>query len=318
MTAFPKTVRLVEVGPRDGLQNEPKPVPTAAKVAWIRRLVEAGLRDIEVTSFVHPQAVPQLADAEAVLKELPAAPGVVYSALVPNERGLDRALACGVRRIAVFTAASDAFTQRNVRMSVEESLRTFAGVIGRARADGVSVRGYVSTAFVCPYAGEIKPTRVREVSEALLGMGCDEVAISDTVGRAAPTDVQRVLDEVLNVVSPDRVALHFHDTCGTALANVLAGLQYGIARFDSATGGLGGCPYAPGASGNLATEDLVYFLDRMGMTTGVGLEEVLQAVEHIRGNVGREPGSRQWARWRSSLAAQNPISGTPGTADCRS
>ncbi|MCO6436905.1 MAG: hydroxymethylglutaryl-CoA lyase [Phycisphaerae bacterium] len=296
MTALPRQVRIVEVGPRDGLQNESRPVPTDRKLAFIARLVDAGLREIEATSFVNPKAIPQLADADEIYPRLPVAPGVTYSALVPNERGLDRALACGARRIAVFTAASDAFTERNIRMSVDESLRVFETVVGRARNAGATARGYVSTAFVCPYAGEIDPRRVREVSQALVDLGCDEIAVSDTVGRAVPTNVQRVLDEVLAAIDRDRVALHFHNTCGTALANVLAGLHYGITCFDAATGGLGGCPYAPGASGNLATEDLVYFLDRMGIETGVRLDGLLTAAAEISRDIDRPITSHQWTR----------------------
>ena len=298
------SVRIVEVGPRDGLQNEPSPIPTEVKVRFVRGLVAAGLREIEVTSFVHPKAIPQLADAAEVLESLDApaaraaeaAGGPRYSALVPNPRGLERAIASGIGRIAVFTAASDAFTQANILMSVAESLEVFSPVVSAARAAGLSVRGYISTAFTCPYAGEVPEHRVREVTAVLAAMGCDELAISDTTGAAAPRDIRRVLEAVASEVPVDRLALHLHDTCGTALANVQAGWDAGVRCFDASAGGLGGCPYAPGAAGNLATEDLVYFLERQGIDTGIDLEAVFRASSLVAEVLGRPLPGKNWQR----------------------
>lgn len=291
---LPERVRIVEVGPRDGLQNEAAPVPTAAKVEFVRGLVAAGLRDIEVTSFVHPRAVPQLADAEAVLGELSAAAGVTYSALVPNERGLDRALQSGIRRIAVFTAASETFTTKNIGMAIDESLRVFGRVIPRARAANMTVRAYLSTSFVCPFEGPIPVERVADLTQRLLAMGADEVSISDTIGAAAPTDVVQTVNHVLTTAPRERIALHFHDTHGMALANIYAGLQLGITTFDASAGGMGGCPFAPGAAGNVATEDVVHMLEKMGIQTGVRVKEVLEAAEPIGRILGKDFGSAQW------------------------
>ena len=296
---LPSRVRIVEVGPRDGLQNEGRIVATADKVAFIRALGEAGLRDIEASSFVHPQVIPQLADAGEVFAELPSAGPVTYSALVPNQRGLKRALAAGVKRIAVFTAASETFTRHNIRMSIDESLAVFAPVVERALAEGLSVRGYLSTCFVCPYEGEVAKEAVRPLAERLLAMGCDEIAISDTIGAAGPRDVAATTAYLLETIPAARLALHFHDTYGTALANVLAGLELGISTFDASTAGLGGCPYAPGAAGNLATEDLVYMLERSGVETGVDLEALVAAGARMAEGLGRRPSSRQWGRLQS-------------------
>ncbi|RYG38789.1 hydroxymethylglutaryl-CoA lyase [bacterium] len=270
------TVRIVEVGPRDGLQNEKTPVPLEAKVAFIAALAQAGLKEIEATSFVSPKAVPQLADAAELWPLLPVGP--LYSALVPNRRGLERALGLGVERIAVFTAASDAFVQKNIGMSREDSLAGFAEVIQTFRASVPHgfVRGYVSTVIACPYAGAIEPSEVRETAERLLGMGCDEVALGDTIGVGAPEDVRRLASE-LGDLPIDRTAWHFHDTRGTALANTTAMLEAGYRSFDASAGGLGGCPFAPGATGNLATEDLVRFLEGEGVATGVDLDALKKA-----------------------------------------
>jgi len=281
MAALPDRVSIVEVGPRDGLQNESTTVPTAVKVEFIAKLAAAGLRQIEVTSFVSPKAVPQLADAMDVVRQLPAAPGVTFSALVPNAKGLDRAAESGIRRIAVFTAASESFTRKNINMSIDESLAVFAPLVSAAIAEGLTVRGYVSTSFVCPYEGDIAKEKVLDVTRRLLDMGVDEVAVSDTIGAAAPTDVFDTVGFIMKHIPHERMALHFHDTFGTALANVLAGLQLGIATFDAAAGGLGGCPFAPGAAGNLATEDLVYMLHRMGIATGVDLPGLSEASQLI-------------------------------------
>lgn len=302
MKPLPKQVQIVEVGPRDGLQNEPAPVPTDVKLAFIEKLAAAGLTQIEATSFVHPHAIPQLADADEVAKRLPKRPGVTFSALVPNERGLQRAITAGVRRIAVFTAVSETFTRRNINMTVEESLALFQPLVREAAANGITVRGYLSTCFVCPYEGEIEKTRVADLTRRLLDLGVNQVAISDTIGTAVPTDVFQTVGHVLQSVPTDLIALHLHDTCGTALANVLAGLQLGIETFDASAGGLGGCPFAPGAAGNLATEDLVYMLDRMGVETGVNLKAVADAATLIAEALARDLPGKQWKRLRAAAA----------------
>jgi len=295
-TPLPERVCIVEVGPRDGLQNEPETIPTGIKVAFIEALAASGLQRIEATAFVHPKAIPQLADAGEIVTRLPKTDSVTFSALVPNMKGLERALACGVKRIAVFTAASETFTQKNIQMTIDESLTVFGEVITAARSAGVSVRGYVSTCFVCPYEGDVDKADVLRVCERLLELGVDEVAISDTIGAAAPTDVLHTVGFVLESIACERVALHFHDTYGTALANVFAGLQLGITTFDASAGGLGGCPYAPGASGNLATEDLVYMLDRIGIHSGVDLERLAVASRLLAKHLGRTLPSRQLQR----------------------
>jgi hydroxymethylglutaryl-CoA lyase len=271
------TVQLVEVGPRDGLQNERVRISTDTKVRFVEALVHAGLRRVEVSSFVHPKAIPQLADAEQVFRKLKREPGVRYSALVPNLKGLERALAAQVDEIAVFTAATDTFVRHNIRMSLEESLAHFRPVTQQAMAAGVRVRGYVSTVFGCPYEGKVTPEQGIAVAERLLEMGCTEVSIGDTIGVATPGDVRRWLQVAIPRLGLDKLALHFHDTRGTALANVMAGAELGVRVFDASAGGLGGCPYAPGASGNLATEDLVYALHGMGFDTGVDLGLLVQA-----------------------------------------
>jgi len=299
MPKLPDRVRIVEVGPRDGLQNEATPIATADKLAFIRALADAGLRDIEATSFVNPKRIPQLADAAEVAKQLPAAAGVTYSALVPNMKGLERAIECGMRRVAVFTGASETFVQKNIGMTIAESLTTFAEVTAAARKAGMTVRGYVSTCFVCPYEGEVRKERVLEVGEGLLAMGCDELSISDTIGAAAPTDVFSTVGFVLDRIPAERVALHFHDTYGTALANVLAGLELGITTFDASTGGLGGCPYAPGAAGNVSTEDVVYMFDRMGIACGVDLPKLAAASRIMEKLLGRDLPSKQLRRLKS-------------------
>jgi len=271
------TVKIVEVGPRDGLQNEKVTVPTDAKVAFITALGDAGLRTIEAGAFVSPKWVPQMADTAEVYRNIPKDPGVEYPVLVPNEKGLDRALDAGVTSIAIFTAASETFNKRNINMSIDESFVNYAPVAARARAEGVRVRGYVSTAFGCPYEGEVAPEKVLEVSARLLDLGCYEVSVGDTIGVGTPMQVQGVAGMLLQVIPATRLAMHFHDTRGTALANTLAALEMGIATFDASAGGLGGCPYAPGASGNLATEDLVYMLDGMAIESGVDLNRLVAA-----------------------------------------
>lgn len=290
--SLPSRVRVYEVGPRDGLQNEAHAVPLEAKVRFINLLSAANLPVIEVTSFVRPGAIPQLADAEQVVQAIERHPGTLYTALVPNTRGMERAAAGRLGGIALFTAASETFSRRNTSASVAETLARFKPVAERARQDNLWLRGYVSTAFGCPYEGHVSLEAVREVTLALLELGVEEVAISDTIGVATPGDVARLLSDLLREVAPARLALHFHDTRGTALANVLAGLQFGITTFDAAAGGLGGCPYAPGASGNLATEDLVYMLNGMGIETGVDLDGVVRATRFLQAVTGRRPASR--------------------------
>jgi hydroxymethylglutaryl-CoA lyase len=302
MLPLPDKIKIVEVGPRDGLQNEREAISTSTKLAFIAKLVQSGLAQIEVTSFVSPKAVPQLADAMDLARQLPSARGVTYSALTPNMTGLDRAIETGIRRVAVFTAASESFTKKNINMSIDESFAAFAPVVTKALASGMTVRGYVSTAFVCPFEGDIDKKKVIDVTRRLLDLGVDEVAISDTIGAASPKDVFETVGAILQTVPRENLALHFHDTYGTALANVLAGLQLGIATFDASAGGLGGCPFAPGAAGNLATEDLVYMLDRMGIATGINLEKLAEASSLIAATLGRPLPSRQWQRLRSTKA----------------
>jgi len=282
--AFPKRVTICEVGPRDGLQNEAQTVAAADKVRYIEMLVEAGIRVIEATSFVSPAAVPQLADADEVFPAIRKREGVRYITLVPNERGLDRAIAAGVREIAVFTAASETFAQRNIRMSIETSLATFGRVIERAHAAGMRVRASVSTAFGCPFEGDVPPANVVRVSQALLDAGADMLSIADTIGVGTPNQVVDVVNALLAAKIPlERFGLHFHDTRGTALANIMAGLQLGVREYDSSAGGLGGCPFAPGATGNVATEDVVYLLHGMGIETGVDIDKLRDASRFIDG-----------------------------------
>jgi hydroxymethylglutaryl-CoA lyase len=292
MSPLPQTVRIVEVGPRDGLQNESKTIPTEKKVAFIRMLGDAGLKEIEVASFVHPKWVPQLADAQEVIQQLNLSSSIRYSALVPNMRGLERAIASGIRRIAVFTAASETFNHKNINMGVQESIDVFKPVVERALKEGMSVRGYVSTCFVCPYEGPIAKEKVKDVTRALFDLGVDEVSIGDTIGAATPRDVETTCGHLLRYFPADKLAMHFHDTYGMAVANVYQSIQMGFTIFDSSAGGLGGCPYAPGASGNLATEDLVYLLDKLGIETGVSLKLLRRASHMIAQELARDLPSR--------------------------
>lgn len=279
----PQRVRVVEVGPRDGLQNEPALVSTEDKLRFIEMLADAGLAEIETTSFVSPRHVPQLADADDLFAKLAKHPARArYSALIPNERGLERALAAGVKAIAFFTAASEAFNQKNIGMTIAQSLEGFRRMMPTARQHGLWVRAYVSTAFVCPYNGLIEPSQVIPVVQGLAQMGVDEVSIGDTIGRANPAMVARLTEALDGYLPLEKLAYHFHDTGGLALPNVLMALQYGVAVFDSAAGGLGGCPFAPGAPGNLATEKLLALLDGMGIETGVDPERVAEAARFIR------------------------------------
>jgi hydroxymethylglutaryl-CoA lyase len=281
-------VRIYEVGPRDGLQAEATVVPTAAKRRFIDLLVEAGLREIEATSFVSPRAVPQLADADALMRDLDRHRAVRYPVLVPNERGMTRALAANVDAICLFTAATESYAQHNINMSIAESLAAFSPVVATARERGMWIRGYVSTAFGCPYEGEVDEHAVVDVAQRLLGLGVDELSISDTVGVAAPADVRRVLAALTAAgIGTEVLACHFHDTRGTALANVMTAMELGIRCFDASTGGIGGSPFAPGAAGNLATEDLVYLLDRQGVRHGIDLDAVLRAAQFIGAQLQR-------------------------------
>ena len=292
MPELPHKVRIVEVGPRDGLQNEEKTIPTEKKAEFIKLLVAAGLKDIEAASFVHPKWVPQLADAETLIPQLEPKPDVRYSALVPNMRGLERAIATGIRRIAVFTAASETFNRKNINMGVQESIDVFKPVVARALKEQISVRGYISTCFVCPYEGTIAKEKVRDVAQALFDVGVDEISIGDTIGAATPKDVETTVAFLLQHFQTQRLAMHFHDTYGMAVANVYQSLQMGITVFDSSAGGLGGCPYAPGASGNVATEDLVYLFDRLKVETGVSLKLLRRASHFIAHELARDLPSR--------------------------
>ena len=297
----PRRVHITEVGPRDGLQNEGRFVDTEEKAAFVRALVDAGHTEIEITSFVRPDRVPQLADAEQLCAELgPPPPGVLYTALVPNERGLDRALETGVLgKVAVFTAASEGFNLRNVNASIHASIERFRPVAEGAKAAGLQLRGYVSVALGCPYEGRVKPEKVVEVVKELDALGCDDISIGDTIGAATPGDVARVLDAILPVLPPERLALHLHDTRGMAVVNALEGLRRGIASFDASAGGLGGCPFAPGAAGNLATEDLVFLLDGLGIAHGLDTDALHAASAGIEPAVGHKLASRvfQAPRW---------------------
>jgi len=283
----PSRVRIVEVGPRDGLQNEAADIPTDVKVRYVDLLSAAGYEWIEVTSFVHPRAVPRMADADVVLASIHRKPGVRYVALVPNPRGLERALAAGLTDLALFVAATESFSHANINRTVEQSLEDARAVIEQARPADVNVRAYISVVFGCPYEGAVAPEAVRRVAERLFELGVDEVVLGDTIGVATPSDVGRLMDALLPLAPVDRWGMHFHDTRGIALANVLASLDLGLSKFDSSAGGLGGCPFAgPGAAGNLATEDLVYLLDGLGIEHGVSLEAVLAASSFIVNAVG--------------------------------
>jgi len=270
-------VTIVEVGPRDGLQNERAPVSTADKIEFVNRLSAARLPVIEVSAFVSPKWVPQMADADQVFAGITRSPGIRYTALVPNVEGLDRALAARVTEVAVFASATETFSRKNINQSIGESLTTYKEVCRRALDAGIRVRGYLSTAFGCPFEGAVPPRQVADIAARLFAVGVFEVAISDTIGIAHPGQVPLVLEAVLPHVPAEHLALHFHDTRGTALANVLPALPFGITTFDASAGGLGGCPYAPGAAGNLATDDLVYMLNGLGVETGVSLPALSEA-----------------------------------------
>ena len=299
----PRRIRIVEVGPRDGLQNERASVSTSDKIEFVNRLSASGLPVIEVSAFVSPKWVPQMADASEVFAGINRQPDTKYTALVPNQAGLDRAIAAGVEEVAVFAAPSDTFSRRNINQSIDASLANYALVCAQARAAGLRVRGYLSTAFGCPFEGAMAPDHVASVAARLIDLGVYEVAVSDTIGIAHPGQVPRVLDAVLARVPAERLALHFHDTRGTALANVLTALPFGIRTFDASAGGLGGCPYAPGAAGNLATDDLIYMLDGLGVETGVSLAALSEASAFIGSRIDHPLPSKYAQAWQSARSS---------------
>ena len=296
LSTLPRSVRIVEVGPRDGLQNEKAIIPTAQKIQFIQMLADAGLPVVEATSFVSPRAIPQLSDASEVMANLSRRSSTSYPVLVPNLKGMERALAAGVRAIAVFTAASESFTRHNINATIAESLANFRPVIALAQQENITIRGYISTVFGCPYEGKVEPRQSLIVAQALLEMGVDELSLGDTIGIATPNQVVDVISLLVDVgaIPIKQIAVHFHDTRGTALANVLIALQSGISIIDSSAGGLGGCPYAPGAAGNLATEDLLYMLHGMGIHTGVDLDKVVAATNFITPLLGHTPTSKYY------------------------
>jgi hydroxymethylglutaryl-CoA lyase len=304
LMTLPSSALIVEVGPRDGLQNEAAPIPTDAKVELVDRLSESGLKHIEVTAFVSPKRIPQLADAEDVCKRIARREGVVYSALVPNVTGYERATGdAGLRDIAVFLSASETHNERNIGTSIEGAFDRYSEVTGRAKTDGVKVRGYVSVAFGCPYEGTVPSERVVRIAKRLLDMGCYQVSLGDTTGLGNPAQVARTVAELRAAgASSEQIALHLHDTRGTGLANALAGLGAGITTFDSSVGGLGGCPYAPGATGNVATDELVFMLAEMGVATGVDLAILLEAAEGVASVLGKEVPSRYLKATRATEA----------------
>ena len=289
---LPKRVKLVDVGPRDGLQNEPGTVPTEIKIGLVDRLSDAGLPAVEATSFVSPKWVPQMADAAQVMAGIRRKPGVSYPVLVPNMKGLEGAMAAGVQEIAVFGAATEAFSQRNTNCSIAESFERFATVCRTALDNGLKVRGYISVVLVCPFEGEVAPEAVAAVAQRLIDMGCYEISLGDTVGAGTPGNTQRMIEAVARHIPVEKLGGHYHDTYGQALANILASLEMGVAAFDSSVAGLGGCPYSPGATGNVASEDVLYMLDGLGIETGVSLPKLVEAGEYISDFLGRPTGSR--------------------------
>jgi hydroxymethylglutaryl-CoA lyase len=292
MANLPKRVRMVEVGPRDGLQNEARTVPAATKIALIEQLAAAGLKTIEAGSFVSPKWIPQMADTAEVLAGLRRAPGVSYPVLVPNMKGFEGALAAHCDEIAVFAAASESFSRRNTNCSIAASFERFAPVAEAARTRNIRVRGYISTVIDCPYEGPIAPQAVAGVAAKLFALGCYEISLGDTIGTGTPARIQTMIEAVATRIPIAHLAGHYHDTYGQALANILASLERGVATFDSSVAGLGGCPYAPGASGNVASEDVLYMLDGMGIDTGVDLEQLAAAGQSIAAALGREPASK--------------------------
>ncbi len=292
MGKLPDRVRIVDVGPRDGLQNEKGEVPTAIKLELIERLADAGLQAVEATAFVSPKWIPQMADHTEVLERIRRKPGVSYPVLTPNLKGYEAARAAGATEVAVFGAASESFSKKNINCSIAESLDRFRPVIENSLRDKVKVRGYISCVVACPYEGEIAPQKVAEVAGALYDMGCYEVSLGDTIGAATPRKTQAMIEACLKRVPVDRLAGHYHDTYGQALANIYASMELGVATFDSSVSGLGGCPYAKGASGNVATEDVVYMLQGLGIETGIDLDKLVETGAWISAFLKREPGSK--------------------------
>jgi hydroxymethylglutaryl-CoA lyase len=286
------SVRIIEMGPRDGLQNEKAPVSVAARIAFIESLVGAGLHTVEVGAFVSPRAIPQMVDSDQVLRGVKHLGDAEFHVLVPNEKGYEAARAAGARVISVFASASEGFSRANINCSVAESIERFNPVIARARADGIKVRGYVSCVLGCPYDGEVKPQAVVDVASSLWKVGCYEISLGDTIGVGTPVKARHLLRAVAGFVPITHLAMHFHDTYGQALANLYAGMEEGARTIDSAAGGLGGCPFAPGATGNVATEDVVYMLEGMGISTGVNMMKLLAATNEISRLIGRPPVSR--------------------------
>jgi len=300
---LPHAVRIVEVGPRDGLQNEPKSVSLEAKISLIEQLADAGLKSIESGAFVSPKWVPQMADSAAVLKGIKKRAGVAYPVLVPNMQGFEAAIAAGAEEIAIFGAASETFSRKNINCSIAESIERFRPVAEAAQRRGVRVRGYISCVVGCPYEGEVAPEKTAEVAKALAELGCYEISLGDTIGVGTPRDVREMLDATARVVPMKQLAVHLHDTYGQALANIYAALQMGVTVVDSSVAGLGGCPYAKGASGNVATEDVVYMLDGLGIETGVNLEKLYRAGAFICKALGREPASKAARALAAKLGA---------------
>lgn len=305
-TLLPKTVKIVEVGPRDGLQNEPAAIATATKVELIARLGKAGLKAIEATSFVSPKWVPQMADNAAVMRAIEHLPGVAYPVLTPNLKGLEAALAAGAREVAVFGAASESFSQKNINCSIADSLKRFEPVMAAARQAGVQVRGYVSCVLGCPYEGPVQPAAVTQVAGALFDMGCHEISLGDTIGVGTPEAAKRLIETVGARIPIDRIAGHYHDTYGMAIANIYASLQCGVTVFDASVAGLGGCPYAKGASGNVATEDVVYLLNGLGIAAGIDLDALIDCSAWISAALGRPPASKVA---RAKLGRTSPATG---------
>ena len=295
---LPRKVTVKEVGPRDGLQNEKEIIPAEDKINWIESLADTGLTYIEATSFVHPKWIPQLADAAEVLKAVKRKPGVVYAGLVPNVKGLDRALEAGIDEVSVFMSASEAHNLKNINKTREDTFPVLEEVVREARMSGKTVRGYVSTVAVCPYEGRVAPEEVRKVADRLFSMGVYEVSLGETIGAAVPNQIEELLETLLPQFGAEKFAMHFHDTRGTALANTVKALEMGITVFDSSTGGMGGCPYAKGAAGNVATEDLLYMLHQMGIETGVDLPAVIRSAALIEKAAGKQLNSRQMQVWR--------------------
>ena len=302
-TSLPQKVRIKEVGPRDGLQNETHTISAATKIELINQLIDAGLRYIEAGSFVNPKWVPQMADSEEVFAGLKHQSGITYAALTPNLKGFERAIAVNANEVAIFAAASEGFSQKNINCSIAESIDRFLPVIEAAKSNNIPVRGYVSCVVGCPYDGEIKPEKVAEVSRLLIDIGCYEVSLGDTIGVGTVTSVQKMLATVMEQLATEQIAVHFHDTYGQALANIVAALQMGIQVVDSSVAGLGGCPYAKGASGNVATEDVVYMLNGMGIETGINLDKLVNAGQTISNALNRDNQSKVGRAFATSSEA---------------